>query len=143
MDREEIEALAKLLNEHQLTKLHLKEKNVELLLERGYAPAPMVPPVSFVSSPPAPTEPAPSPKQEAIGAFVTSPMVGTLYLAPSPDQPPFVKVGERVSKETVVCIVEAMKVMNEVKAGIEGTVAEVLVQSGHPIEFGSKLFRIT
>ena len=69
-------------------------------------------------------------------------MVGTLYASSSPDNPPFVKVGDKVSEQTIVCIVEAMKVMNEVKAGISGTVAEVCIDNGHPVEFGTKLFRI-
>lgn len=79
----------------------------------------------------------------APGSYVTSPMVGTFYSSPSPDEPSFVKVGDKIEKNTVLCIIEAMKVMNEVKAGISGTVAEVLVESGQPVEFGSKLFRIT
>jgi acetyl-CoA carboxylase biotin carboxyl carrier protein len=70
-------------------------------------------------------------------------MVGTFYSSPSPDQPVFVKVGDRVSENTVVCIIEAMKVMNEVKAGVSGVVAEVLVSNAEAVEFGSKLFRIT
>jgi acetyl-CoA carboxylase biotin carboxyl carrier protein len=77
------------------------------------------------------------------GVFVNSPMVGTYYSTPSPDDPPFIKVGDKVEKHTVVCIIEAMKVMNEVKAGISGTVAEILVDNGHPVEFGTKLLRIT
>ena len=80
---------------------------------------------------------------EAVGVFVTSPMVGTYYSSPSPDDPAFVKVGDKIEKHTVVCIIEAMKVMNEVKAGVSGIVAEILVESGHPVEFGTKLFRIT
>lgn len=82
-------------------------------------------------------------KEETASLFVTSPMVGTFYSAPSPDDPPFAKVGDKIDKNTVVCIIEAMKVMNEVKAGVTGTVAEVLVESGHPVEFGTKLYRIT
>jgi acetyl-CoA carboxylase biotin carboxyl carrier protein len=81
-------------------------------------------------------------KEEAPGVFVTSPMVGTYYTTPSPDEPAFVKVGDKVEKHTVVCIIEAMKVMNEVKAGVSGTVAEIFVENGHPVEFGTKLFRI-
>ena len=77
------------------------------------------------------------------GKYVTSPMVGTFYTAASPDDPPFVKVGDRVEENTVVCIIEAMKVMNEVKAGVSGTVAEILIDNAHPVEFGSKLVRIT
>ena len=76
------------------------------------------------------------------GTYVTSPMVGTFYSAPSPEDATFVKVGDKIEKNTVVCIVEAMKVMNEVKAGVSGTVAELLLESGHPVEFGTKLFRI-
>lgn len=81
-------------------------------------------------------------KEDSTSLYVTSPMVGTLYTAPTPDDPPFIKVGDKIEKNTVVCIVEAMKVMNEVKAGVAGTVVEVLVETGHPVEFGTKLFRI-
>ncbi|MEC7839130.1 MAG: acetyl-CoA carboxylase biotin carboxyl carrier protein [Chlamydiota bacterium] len=73
---------------------------------------------------------------------VKSPMVGTFYSSPSPDEPPFVKVGDKISPDSVVCIIEAMKVMNEVKAGVSGTVKEVLVENGHPVEFGSALLII-
>ncbi|BBI18317.1 MULTISPECIES: acetyl-CoA carboxylase biotin carboxyl carrier protein [unclassified Neochlamydia] len=82
-------------------------------------------------------------KEDANTFFVTSPMVGTFYNTPSPEEPPFVKVGSKIDKNSVVCIIEAMKVMNEIKAGATGTVAEVLVENGHPVEFGTKLFRIT
>lgn len=82
-------------------------------------------------------------QEEVAGVYVTSPMVGTYYSTPSPDDPSFVKVGDRIEKHTVVCIIEAMKVMNEVKAGVVGTVAEILVENGHPVEFGTKLFRVT
>ncbi len=74
--------------------------------------------------------------------FIQSPMVGTFYSSPSPASAPFVKVGDRVEKNTVVCIIEAMKVMNEVKANVAGVVAEILIESGQPVEFGSKLFRL-
>ena len=77
------------------------------------------------------------------GLTVDSPMVGTVYLSPSPKEPPCVKAGDLVCEETVVCLVEAMKVMNEVRAGVRGTVAEALVENAHPVEFGTKLFRIT
>lgn len=80
--------------------------------------------------------------EEKAGKHVMAPLVGTFYTAASPEDPPFIKVGDRVEAGTVVCIIEAMKVMNEVKAGISGTVAEVLVENAHPVEFGTKLFRI-
>lgn len=82
------------------------------------------------------------PKPEAPGTFITSPMVGTFYSAPSPEDSPFVKVGDTVEKGMVVCVIEAMKVMNEIKAQSAGTIVEVLVDNGHPVEFGTKLFRI-
>jgi acetyl-CoA carboxylase biotin carboxyl carrier protein len=82
-------------------------------------------------------------KEDANSLHITSPMVGTFYAAPSPEDPSFVKVGDKVDKNTVVCIIEAMKVMNEVKAGISGTVTAMLVESGHPVEFGTKLFRVS
>lgn len=76
------------------------------------------------------------------GKVVTSPMVGTFYAGPGTDQPPFVKIGDKVSSNTVVCIIEAMKVMNEVKAGHSGTIKEIFVDNGKPVEFGTKLFSI-
>jgi acetyl-CoA carboxylase biotin carboxyl carrier protein len=86
---------------------------------------------------------SPVEKEEVASVYVTSPMVGTFYSSPSPEDPSFVKVGDKIDKNTVVCIIEAMKVMNEVKAGVAGTVSEILVETGHPVEFGTKLFRIT
>lgn len=82
------------------------------------------------------------PKELPNSAYVTSPMVGTFYTSPSPEDLPFVKVGDKVDKNTVVCIIEAMKVMNEIKANVSGTVAEILIETSQPVEFGSKLFRI-
>ena len=94
-------------------------------------------PVSL--APPVPLVPR---EEELEGDFVTSPMVGTFYVTPAPDEPALVKSGDKVEPNTVVCIIEAMKVMNEVKAGMTGTIVDVLVENGHPVEFGTKLFRI-
>ena len=88
------------------------------------------------------TVPSDTPKEESAGVFITSPMVGTFYSGPSPEDPPFIKVGDKIEKNTVVCIIEAMKVMNEIKAQASGTIVEMLVESGSPVEFGTKLFRI-
>jgi acetyl-CoA carboxylase biotin carboxyl carrier protein len=85
-------------------------------------------------------EHASAPEKE--GRYVTAPLVGTFYNAPSPDDPTFVKVGDRVEENTVICIIEAMKVMNEVKSGMSGIVEEILVENAHPVEFGTKMFRI-
>lgn len=81
-------------------------------------------------------------KEDVLSVYVTSPMVGTYYQASSPNDPPFVKIGDRVEKNTVVCVIEAMKVMNEVKAGVQGTVAEINVENASPVEFGTKILRI-
>jgi acetyl-CoA carboxylase biotin carboxyl carrier protein len=85
---------------------------------------------------------AEKPKEDTSSRYVTSPMVGTFYTAPSPEDPPFVKGGDKVDKNTIVCIIEAMKVLNEIKANLTGVIAEILVESGQPVEFGTKLFRI-
>lgn len=73
---------------------------------------------------------------------ITSPMVGTYYSSPSPEEPPFVKVGDSVTEDTIVCIIEAMKVMNEVKAGKSGVIKKLHLENGHPVEFGTKLFSV-
>lgn len=81
-------------------------------------------------------------EEDQPGNFVTSPIVGTFYASSSPDRPPFVQEGDRIEKGDVVCIIEAMKVMNEVRSSISGVVSEILVENGHPVEFGTKLLRI-
>jgi acetyl-CoA carboxylase biotin carboxyl carrier protein len=96
-----------------------------------------------MSSPLSVGAPLPSEKEEVASVYVTSPMVGTFYCSPSPEDASFVKIGDKIDKNTVVCIIEAMKVMNEVKAGVTGTVSEILIETGHPVEFGTKLLRIT
>jgi acetyl-CoA carboxylase biotin carboxyl carrier protein len=101
-----------------------------------------------VAAPPpagAPAAAAPAARAEAEaapGVIVSSPFVGTFYRAPSPDSPPFVDVDQKVKKGQVLCIVEAMKLMNEIECEVDGTVAEIFVQNATPVEFGEKLFRI-
>lgn len=82
-------------------------------------------------------------KESGNSRYITSPMVGTFYLSPSPEAPHFVKVGDRVDKDRVVCIIEAMKVMNEIKANAAGVIVELLTTNGQMVEFGTKLFRVT
>ena len=79
----------------------------------------------------------------AVGKYITSPMVGTYYSSASPEDSAFVKVGDKVDENTVVCIIEAMKVMNEVKAQMSGVISEVCIDNTHPVEFGTKLFKIS
>lgn len=81
-------------------------------------------------------------KEEKSGQHIIAPLVGTFYSSASPDDEPFVRVGDMVKEDTVLCIIEAMKVMNEVKAAVSGRIVEILVENGHPVEFGTKMFRI-
>jgi acetyl-CoA carboxylase biotin carboxyl carrier protein len=109
----------------------------------SHASFPEIPHPSRFANPP--EKPEVSPKEsgvQAAGQYITSPMVGTYYSAASPDDPVFVKVGDVVNEGTIVCIIEAMKVMNEVKAGVSGVIAEICAENAHPVEFGMKLFRI-
>ena len=101
------------------------------------APAPQVAPAA--QTPPAPLSPA-APASNLVE--VVAPIVGTLYAAPGPDAPPFVKVGDRVEAGSVLCIIEAMKLMNEIEAEIGGVVREILVKNEEPVEYGQALFRL-
>jgi acetyl-CoA carboxylase biotin carboxyl carrier protein len=146
VDIKEVKEWIAVFEKSSLRKLQAKEKDFELLLEKGVEPSPPFDksssPKTVEQSSPIATGGAPAGKQELKGLYITSPMVGTYYSTPAPDKPPFVKKGDRVTKDTIVCIVEAMKVMNEVKAGASGTIAEVLCDHAQPVEFGTKLFRL-
>ena len=104
------------------------------------APAPVAAPVSAAPAPVASAPAAAAPKDYRA---VRAPIVGTFYRAASPDAPPYVKVGDRVRKGQVVCIIEAMKLMNQIEADVEGVVAEIAIENGQPVQFGQDLFRLT
>ena len=156
MEFEEIKELMRYLEESKLSKIVLKKGDFEIRLEKEtiapihHAMAPRTvlgqnaSEAAFQSEIPLHGERggAKSAVPEETGAFVSSPMVGTFYSSPGPDQPLFVKVGDKVEGNTIVCIIEAMKVMNEVKSGVSGIVAEILVDNAEPVEFGTRLFRI-
>ena len=153
MDFEEIKQLIAHIEASKLTKFTLKKGDFELHLEkqsefapqvRYHTPAPLPNEDAFQSEIPMKGERGGVKHNEPqqTGTFVTSPMVGTFYSSPGPDQPLFVKVGDTVQENTVVCIIEAMKVMNEVKAGVSGKVVEVMADNAQPVEFGTRLFRI-
>jgi len=151
MDLKQIEKLMSMMGRAGVSRLALREEGFEIELERetaghfAYAPAPapmpMAAPMGLPSHSTEEKKMSAEEKKEA-GRFVTSPMVGTFYCSPSPDDPAYVKVGDEITENSVVCIIEAMKVMNEVKAGIRGKVVEILVKNGDPVEFGTKLLRI-
>ncbi len=151
MDIKQVKELMTYLEESKLSKLVFKKGDFELHLEKESANLPPLRPravvaeteSAFQSEAPLKGERGGAIRTDAPGTYVTSPMVGTFYSCPGPDQPVFVKVGDKVNENTVVCIVEAMKVMNEVKAGVSGVVAEILPDNSQPVEFGTRLLRIT
>lgn len=147
MDLEQIEKLMLMMREVGASRLAIKHGEFEIEMEMGggqqrASANPMRQEVETHRAHASPVHFADVPKETEAGALISSPMVGTFYAAPAPDQPPFAKVGSRVEKGDVVCIIEAMKVMNEVKAEVSGTVAKVFVETGHPVEFGTKLFLV-
>lgn len=144
MNLDEIKELMDALVERGLRKVVYKNGNVEVQIEKEGAPVPVSATAAMPAPAPAVAQSGPVVVEETQekGSFVTSPMVGTYYCCPAPEHPPFIKVGDQIDEDTVVCIVEAMKVMNEVKAGVTGKVAEVLFDNAQPVEYGTKLFRI-
>lgn len=146
MDVKEIERLAWLMQETGLTGLEFATEGTTLKLERKQettvvaAPAPVAAPAG------SPFVPAPAqldtPAEKEEGTWVLSPTVGVFYAAPSPDAKPYVQVGDQVKKGDVLCIIEAMKLMNEIPAEVEGTVAEIAVGNGQVVEYNQPLFRI-
>jgi acetyl-CoA carboxylase biotin carboxyl carrier protein len=147
MDLEEIKQILQLMDENGLAEFELEREGVRIALRKAVAAAPMIvtasapqAPVPAQTAPPAGETVAPAVEEKT--AYISSPMVGTFYVAPSPEAPPFINVGDTVGKDTVVCILEAMKVMNEIKAELAGTIAEVLVENAEPVEYGEPLFRV-
>lgn len=145
MNLREIKDLIALMNENDLTEVEVETDGAKIKLKKGQesvvvheAPRVMSAPAPAAMAA-APAAPAPAAPQ---GLTIKSPMVGTFYSAPSPDSEPYVKVGQKVDVGQVICIVEAMKLMNEIKSEIKGTVTEVHVQNGSPIEFGQVLFTV-
>ncbi|MBE6403534.1 MAG: acetyl-CoA carboxylase biotin carboxyl carrier protein [Lentisphaeria bacterium] len=150
MKIDEIKAIAEIVAANDLAELKLEREGFTLEIKRGSA-AVISAPVSMIAPAPAPVAApaaAPAPAAAAPAAdtakrvTIDSPLVGTLYRAPSPEAAPFVKVGDKVTPDTVVCIVEAMKVMNEIKAEKSGVIRDILVENGSAVEFGQPLFVI-
>ena len=144
MEIEDIRKLVELMVANGLSELDISDGDSKVSLRRHQGQVVVAPPVPAPAAYalPAPAA-APAPAAPAEDFLeIKSPMVGTFYAAPSPDSDPFITVGSRVSSEKVVCIIEAMKVMNEIKAEVAGTVVEVAVENGRPVEYGQVLFRV-
>jgi len=155
VDLKDIKAIIDLMRKNDLSVFELEKDGFKLKLQKGPNGPILTTPIAIapglggaaVAAPAAAAEAGGGTSEqsaEAGGPFkdVTSPMVGTFYRSPSPDAPPFVDVGSTVTEDSVVCIIEAMKVMNEIKAETNGVVAEVLIENGKPVQFGQALFRL-
>lgn len=104
-------------------------------------PAVAATPAAAPTAPPAGATPAAPPEEPGV-SYIKSPMVGTFYRSASPESPPFVEIGAKVEEKTVICIIEAMKIMNEIQAETKGSILEVLVENGQPVEYGQRLFKV-
>ena len=150
LDLKDIKAIIDLMKKNDLSVFEMEKDGFRLKLQKGAgeqtvfsspAPAASAPAAPAAGSTPAPA-PGPEPATSAALKDIVSPMVGTFYRAGSPETPAFVDVGKEVSEETVVCIIEAMKVMNEIKAETKGVIAEIVAENGKPVQFGQVLFRV-
>ena len=154
MDLKDIKAIIDLMKKNSVSEFELEKQDFKIRLKRGmggnviqsedggqqmiaYAPMPAALPAAAAAS--APAAPAAAASNEA---DIKSPMIGTFYRTPSPDAAAYVDVGSEVGPDTVVCIIEAMKVMNEIKAEAKGVITQILVESAKPVEFGQPLFKI-
>ena len=153
MNLKEIKELINLMKEHGLAELEIEKEGLKVRLKKSggqilaseevFVPqrtsAPQISPSAGASSA---ASQSTEPQAAANEMIIRSPMVGTYYSAPAPDQPPYVNVGTAIKNDDVLCIVEAMKLMNEIKSEISGRVVELLVQNGQPVEFDQPLFKV-
>jgi acetyl-CoA carboxylase biotin carboxyl carrier protein len=155
IDIEQVRRLVELMVAHDLSRIEIREGEGHILLRRGQPivaapamPASLAPPPALSAAVPgnssvaAPTVPPPAPAREETELLIKSPMVGTFYASAAPDSPTFVSVGSVVGPETVVCIVEAMKVFNEIKAEVSGRITRILVKNAQAVEFDQPLFAV-
>ena len=148
MELKDIKAIIDLMKKNSITEFELEEKDSKLRLKRGLngpqpsqadEPASMQPVPMALAAPAVTTVVAPVTTGEI---DIKSPMIGTLYRSPSPEASSYIEVGSEVNPDSVVCIIEAMKVMNEIKAEVKGVVTQILIENGKPVEFGQPLFKV-
>ena len=151
VDLKDIKAIIDLMKKNSVSEFELEKQDFKIRLKRGFnggsgaasEDAPVlnyVPPALAVQAPAVTTAQTPAPVSTELE--IKSPMIGTFYRAPSPESASYIEVGTEVNPDTVVCIIEAMKVMNEIKAEAKGTVTQVLVENAKPVEFGQPLFKL-
>ncbi|SMC08497.1 acetyl-CoA carboxylase biotin carboxyl carrier protein [Nitratiruptor tergarcus] len=151
MDFKEIKELIKIFDKSGLSRFKLKKADFEISLQKGFEGASMQSAPAPASQPAPSQQPIPTTTEEKSadleaakkkGEYITSPMVGTFYRAPSPDSPPFVKVGDTVTKGQTIGIIEAMKIFNEIEAEFDCKILEILVEDGQPVEYDMPLFLV-
>jgi acetyl-CoA carboxylase biotin carboxyl carrier protein len=157
LDLKQIKQLIDLMQRSDLTEFAVEEEGFKIKIARASnaASAPLVvaaPVAAIPAAPAAPapvaasaSAPAPAPAagaEESGVIYVKSPMVGTFYKAASPESKPFAEIGTKITETSVVCIIEAMKIMNEIQSEVKGTIVEILVENGSPVEYGQKLFKV-
>ncbi len=152
MDLKDIKAIIDLMKKNSIAEFELERQDFKIRLKRGANPVvqyeEVASPVNLAPLPVAVAAPSaaslpPPPAPVATGEIeIKSPMIGTFYRAPSPESAPYVEVGSEVNPDTVVCIIEAMKVMNEIKAEARGMVTQILVENAKPVEFGQPMFKV-
>jgi acetyl-CoA carboxylase biotin carboxyl carrier protein len=141
LDLEVISEIIRIFKESDIAKLELSTKDFKIKLSK-FGEFQAVPTISLNNLQPTQETPKVEVKEEKNIHIVKSPIVGTFYRAPAPGAKPFVEVGSRVKKGDVLCIIEAMKIMNEVKSDVDGIIEEILVENGQPVEYGQPLFKI-
>jgi len=150
VDIKKLKTLVRLMVDNDLTELNIQSDEEKISLKRqgdqpvqtmGSSGPPALPAAAAYASPPAEPPATSAPAKEKV-LTINSPMVGTFYTAASPDAKPYVNVGDRIEKDSVVCIIEAMKVFNEIKAEVSGRITRMLVSNGQAVEFGTPLFEI-
>jgi acetyl-CoA carboxylase biotin carboxyl carrier protein len=155
LDLKQIKQIIDLMKRSDLTEFAVEEEGFKLKIRRGHNGAPVVtsnggsiapmldtPAISSSAQAAPAAFLAGGEKEEAGYSYIKAPMVGTFYRAPSPESPPFAEINAKVSENSVICIIEAMKIMNEIQAEAKGTVVEILVENGQPVEYGQRLFKI-
>jgi acetyl-CoA carboxylase biotin carboxyl carrier protein len=151
IDLKQLRELMRAMKQLDVNELEIEAEGQRIYLRRGpdgqsaapqYAAPPLTLPPPHLGTMPPPAAEADESGEDASVTYITSPFVGTFYRAPSPDAPAFVDVGQKINRGQALCIVEAMKLMNEIESEISGTVLEVLVENGKPVEFGQRLFKV-
>lgn len=145
MNLKDIKELIRVFDKSGLNRLKIKENDFEISMQKGFETKEVrveTKPQSVIQAASVETKEEKLEKEIKKGEYITSPMVGTFYRAPSPDSPPFVKVGDRVSKGQTIGIIEAMKIFNEIEAEFDCKILEVLVEDGQPVEYDMPLFLV-